>query len=664
MATVEVRGAFAAMGMSLKDEQSTALALRVGKVLGIASMEELAEEYEVFHINRGETGTVVTAELLGAFRDHLQSERAKEKSKLGKGNGWHTYTKFDLDDVAVGSFGVSATRAMGKKRVSGGGNNANNKVGAKKAGVADDKAFTIHSSFPYDGADGEAGGGAKRQAADVPELQPSKKSQFGKRANSGATFSSLAVGKAGAADAMAPRGDGVATYKKPLDREGRGQIQSLLKGPGPDARFMFDTQESRQKLVEERMQRLVDLLEKDFGIVASNSVYNIANEPVVVVGRVCNDSAAGRINEASILIEGTAAHSQGMKVRLDTSKLKSLTLFPGQVVAVEGINPSGHCITALSVLTGIPQQKPKLASLAEKGGSGAEQRSRKIAVASGPFTVSDDFSFEPLKALVETASKDSLDLLVLCGPFVDKDHPLVRKGEMDITFEDVFKHCCDTFARLPPATRVVLVPSVRDVHHDPVFPQPAFRAQRLGIDSHQPAPLCVSNPAMVACKGLSIGATSHDILKHLSATELHRQAPAGTGPAATGQTLDRMSRLALHLLQQRTFYPLSPQAPGTCLDSKLALETGALFMPATPDVLVLPSDLNPFAKEVVVAPTMHAREGHESVFAKSKCAEALAGGSCVCINPGRLAKASTGGTFSTLVLSQEGQLEKVDITRI
>ncbi len=657
MAAVEVRGAFAAMGMSLKDEHSTALALRVGKLLGIASMEELAEEYEVFHINKGETGTVVTAELLGAFRDHLQSERAKEKSKAGKGNAWHTYTKFDLDDVAVGSFG-----AVGKKRVSGGGNNMNvksgSKAGAKKAGAADDNAaFTIHSSFPYDGADGGAVGGAKRQAADVPELQPSKKSQFGQRAKSGESFCSLAVGKA-----AAKAEGGVATYRKPLGQEGRGQIQSLLKGPGADTRFMFDSQESRQKLVEERMLRLVDLLEKECGVVASNSVYNIANEPTVVVGRVCNDSAAGRINEASILLEGTAAHSQGMKVRLDTSKLKSLTLFPGQVVAVEGINPSGHCITALSVLTGIPQQKPKLAQAAGEGVQGR----RKIAVASGPFTVSDDFAFEPLKALVETASKESLDFLVLCGPFVDKDHPLVRKGEMDITFEDVFTHCCDTLARLPAATRVVLVPSVRDVHHDPVFPQPAFRAARLGIDQQQQPPLCVANPAMVACKGLSIAATSHDILKHLSATELHRQAPATAGGAGAGASLDRMSRLALHLLQQRTFYPLSPQAPGTCLDSKLALETGALFLPATPDVLVLPSDLNPFAKEVTAAPTLHAREGHDSAFAKGKCADAMAAraGSCVCINPGRLAKASTGGTFATLVLADDRSLENVDITRI
>ena len=71
---MNVRRAFEAQGMSLKDEASGKVATHVSKVLGIADFEELAEEYEVFHINRGETRNVVTAELLEAFRDHLERE--------------------------------------------------------------------------------------------------------------------------------------------------------------------------------------------------------------------------------------------------------------------------------------------------------------------------------------------------------------------------------------------------------------------------------------------------------------------------------------------------------------------------------------------------------------------------------------------------------------
>ena len=43
----------------------------------------------------------------------------------------------------------------------------------------------------------------------------------------------------------------------------------------------------------------------------------------------------------------------------------------------------------------------------------------------------------------------------------------------------------------------------------------------------------------------------------------------------------------------RSFYPLYPPALGSCLDSSRG---AGLELPCTPDVLLLPSDLTPFAK--------------------------------------------------------------------
>ena len=66
-----------------------------------------------------------------------------------------------------------------------------------------------------------------------------------------------------------------------------------------------------------------------------------------------------------------------------------------------------------------------------------------------------------------------------------------------------------------------------------------------------------------------------------------------------------MGRLAGHVIGQRSFYPLFPPAPGACLDTQVAerypqaLDMGAV---GTPDLLLLPSDLNPFAKNVKSAP--------------------------------------------------------------
>ena len=47
----------------------------------------------------------------------------------------------------------------------------------------------------------------------------------------------------------------------------------------------------------------------------------------------------------------------------------------------------------------------------------------------------------------------------------------------------------------------------------------------------------------------------------------------------------------------RSFYPLYPPALGACLDTSLG---AALLMLVTPDVLLLPSNLAPFAKLVQV----------------------------------------------------------------
>lgn len=49
-----------------------------------------------------------------------------------------------------------------------------------------------------------------------------------------------------------------------------------------------------------------------------------------MVGRICCDSE-GRLNERSVLLEGSVELSNGMRTKLDLSKLDSFKLFPGQV---------------------------------------------------------------------------------------------------------------------------------------------------------------------------------------------------------------------------------------------------------------------------------------------------------------------------------------------
>ena len=59
-------------------------------------------------------------------------------------------------------------------------------------------------------------------------------------------------------------------------------------------------------------------------------------------------------------------------------------------------------------------------------------------------------------------------------------------------------------------TSIVLLPSIRDVHHDPVFPQPPFRS------ALPPSISTLTNPATFRVNEVVIGAATSDTLKQVS----------------------------------------------------------------------------------------------------------------------------------------------------
>lgn len=72
-------------------------------------------------------------------------------------------------------------------------------------------------------------------------------------------------------------------------------------------------------------------------------------------------------------------------------------------------------------------------------------------------------------------------------------------------------------------TRTILLPSQRDVHHPwSVYPQPPFS---VGEEGHSQGPgglFCAPDPSILSVNGLCVGATSVDILFHLSANIMVR----------------------------------------------------------------------------------------------------------------------------------------------
>lgn len=117
---------------------------------------------------------------------------------------------------------------------------------------------------------------------------------------------------------------------------------------------------------------------------------------------------------------------------------------------------------------------------------------------------------------------------------------------------------------------------------------------------------CVPNPCTLRINELVVGITSTDVLFQTSTNETNGNLPPGT----------RLARIAQHLLQQRSYYPLFP-AVGVNLDWQQSWD-----MPCRPDLLILPSKLSPFGKVVLE--------------------------STLVVNPGPLTRDTTGGTYATV----------------
>ncbi len=109
----------------------------------------------------------------------------------------------------------------------------------------------------------------------------------------------------------------------------------------------------------------------------------------------------------------------------------------------------------------------------------------------------------------------------------------------------------------------------------------------------------------------------------------------------------------------RSFYPLFPPPLGACLDTS---HYSSLRLVASPDLLLLPSNLAPFAKLLPLGAGKLPGAPSEPLPGVPEAT--------VVVNPGRLAKGVSGGTFAHITLAPGGggqeahQHMRVDIVRL
>lgn len=419
-------------------------------------------------------------------------------------------------------------------------------------------------------------------------------------------------------------------------------------------RFMYTTLEERCRALDRHFEKIQTEMCKILNLQVSDlQPLNASSQNEAwVCGRICNEEAAGKIKDSSIFLEGSLRSSGGRRVRLDVSGLSSYSLFPGQIVLVYGINSTGKQIAAKQIIDGAMLELPRSvpSKLLEFHHSSFYQGGLPLTIlaAAGPFTTSDNLEYEPLTALLEHMLKTKPDVVILIGPFVDISQPLLQSGQMtlsqlddqnqleshDASYEMVFvervirdglKAAFDAeadFGVLP--TRIVLVPSLQDGHHEFVYPQPPF-GDRDRIDSDffvEPLGVLevpysadsdprrrvhlMPNPCMFRINEVLVGVGSNDTVFALAQEEAEK--------AAGG---DRLQRLAGHMLRQHSFSPMFPPPSGTQLD--LRHSNSWTMKTLRPDLLLSPSRLNPYCVDIQGTLTA---------------------------NPGLLAKGKMGGTFA------------------
>eukprot|EP00606_Chrysophyceae_sp_TOSAG23-5_P000268 GSChrysophyteH2.ASY1.ANO1.1373.1 assembled CDS len=378
-------------------------------------------------------------------------------------------------------------------------------------------------------------------------------------------------------------------------------------------RYMFTTADQRAAELERQLLRMrKHMCDKAKLAVGDLQPLGMPSPDVVwVCGRVVCDASEGRINKQSVMLEGSRREARYL-VKLDLTDLSAYSLFPGQVVLVEGVNASGRVMVAKRLVEGFPADCPTTTPerLLEYHHSTMFQggQALKVVTAAGPFTTSDSLRYDPLLDLLRLVLTQKPDVLLLVGPFVDVTQPLLAGGDVMIKIRGALEALFNSEADYGTiATNIILVPSLNDAHHECVFPQPPF-GDRDRNDIRKRVHL-MPNPCMFRVNEVLFGVTSCDALFSLSSDEVSQN--IGT---------NRLDRLAAHLLQQQSFAPQFP-APANVTAQLDLRHAKHWHMKTSPDVLIVPSKLAYMAREVV--------------------------GTLV-VNPGHLTKGSNGGTYAEL----------------
>lgn len=368
----------------------------------------------------------------------------------------------------------------------------------------------------------------------------------------------------------------------------------VLNNEISESRYMLENFSLRRQALNSIGLRVINKILSHYNLQLTIIKMSDFGNDIIIGGRIYSNS---KLNE--FYLEGTLDIYKGKKFTLNMDNIENFSLFNSQVVVFKGLNTPTHFV--VKEIYQIPHQIRELKLV----------KDIHIVVATGPFTMPENNLYEPLADLLKYITETEPDVVVLLGPFLDSQQPgtIQINEEYDSFFNSIINELIKKIENL--RTKVILIPSDRDIHHHPIYPNTTYMKSILS-----PKVIFAPNPALLNIGGLIIGATSIDVLFHLSNIQLTKGQ----------QSVNRISQLISHLLEQGSFYPLQPPQMGLAVDYRL-LEKFAMW-DQTPHLLFVPSNFKYFVRNVE---------------------------NCIVVNPERLVKGSNAGTFARLLVKAEGR---------
>ncbi|XP_034834099.1 DNA polymerase alpha subunit B [Maniola hyperantus] len=370
------------------------------------------------------------------------------------------------------------------------------------------------------------------------------------------------------------------------------------------AMFGFELLHEKASTFDNHIHYISQCIMKKNGFTEPSSVRHKTLTEVIVAGRIECDADA-RLNSKSVVLQGTWDESLSLAVPVDLDSVSQYSLFPGQVVVMRGMNPRGDKFVPQQIYCDAarPIPDPQADMMNTLKGT------MSIVVSAGPYTTSNNMTYEPLKDLITYVGTQKPHVVIMTGPFMDSDHAKVKDNSMAETYRSFFDKLMDNLGEIAatsPFTKIYIVSSQKDAFHTNIYPTPSYSSRKKHTNIH-----FLPDPSTLNINGVFVGVTSTDVLMHISQEEI-----------SLGSGGDKLARLASHILTQQCYYPLWP----TSLSADAALWVAHAQLPATPHLLILPSNFRYFVKEV---------------------------NGCVVVNPEHLTKGVGGGTFARILVTPD-----------